>query len=211
MDRQPRETTQEAAGETQAEADDLPVFRAVNTPAQRRGLRLEIIYWNVLKMLSKSANQSLGAVVGATADGAASGANLASLLRVRATRWLLDRVDALERLSRPDVVNAIIQASPSPAFVLTEDRRILFYNPAFLNLIQAQVLGSRPNLIAKGLRLSLDMQLEEVIARLSSGQASTVASGYVIGVEGQRLRGTVNMVLAPVHDQTMVIAFVARG
>lgn len=207
MDTQSAPETDDAG----AQADDLPVFRAVTTPTQRRGLRLEAIYWNVLKMLSKSSRLSLGAFVSSTADAAPPNANLASLLRVRATRWLLDRVRDLEHLSRPESVNAIVQASPSAAFALTGDRRIVFYNAAFLNLIQAQLLGSGPNLMAKGLRLSLDVQLEDIVARLSSGHALAVATGYSIGIEGQRLRGTVNIVLAPVHDRQMVIAFVARS
>ncbi len=194
-----------------SQPDEALVFRAVSASGQRRGLRLEAIYWTILKSIAKAGRQSIGAVVGEIADQGAIGTNLASMLRVRSARWLMNRVAVLEHLTRPDISKAIVQASPSPAFALTEDRRILFYNAAFLNLIQVQMQGSSPNLLAKGLRLSLDVQLEDVLATLSSGQATTVASGYVIGLEGQRIRGTVNIVLAPLHEQTVVIAFVARN
>lgn len=198
-------------GDASAPRDDVPVFRAVSTPTQRRGIRLEIIYWNALRMIAGARSISIGEIVGETADAAPPKANLASLLRVRAIRWMLNRVERLERLTRIDSVNAIVQASPTPAFALTADKRIVFYNSAFLSLVQSRLLTGRHNVSSTALRLTLDMHLEDVIRRLSSGDPPTLSTGYALGVDGQRLRGIVNMVLAPVHDQTVVIAFVVRN
>lgn len=205
----PREN---AAAADDAEASGfVPVFRAVNTPRQRRGIRLESIYWDGLKMVAADANSTVGEVVEEVVDAAPGGGNLASLLRVRVVRWLSERVRRLESMTHPDATDAIIQASPSPAFVLTADKRILFYNRAFLNLIQSRFVTVRPDVMQKGLRLTLDTQLDQVIDGLRRGDAPTAASGFVLGVEERRIRGTLNLVLAPVRRQPMVIAFVTNA
>ena len=194
------------------EAGFLPVFRAVSTPRQRRGIRLEAIYWDGLRMLAGDANRSIGEVVEDVVDAApGGGGNLASLLRVRVVSWLSERVRRLEALTDPDATDAIIQASPTPAFVLTADKRILFYNRGFLNLIQSRFVTVRPDVMQKGLRLSLDAQLDKVIEGLRNGDSATAVSGFVIGVEERRIRGSVNLVLAPVRRQAMVIAFVTAA
>lgn len=189
----------------------VPVFRAINTPRQRRGIRLEAIYWDGLKNLAADANRSVGEIVEDVVDTAPGESNLASLLRVRVVGWLSERVRRLEALTDADTTDAIIQASPSPAFVLTADKKILFYNRAFLNLIQSRFVTIRPDAMQKGLRLSLDTQLDQVIEGLRSGSATSVVSGFAIGVEERRIRGSVNLVLAPVRRQAMVIAFVTAA
>lgn len=188
-----------------------PVFRAVNTPRQRRGIRLESIYWDGLRLLADDRGRSIGEMVEETVDAAADNAtNLASLLRVGVVRWLLERTRRLETLTHLDNTNAIIQASPSPAFVLTADKRILLYNRAFLNLIQSRFLNVRADIMQKGLRLSLDTQLDGVVDGLERGDAPMIATGFAIGLDDRRVRGTLNLVLAPVHRQSMVIAFIVN-
>ena len=188
-----------------------PVFRAVNTPKQRRGIRLESIYWDGLKLVAADANQSVGEVVEEVANAFPHGGNLASQLRVRVVRWLSERLHRLERMTAPGATDAIIQASPSPAFVLTADKRILFYNRAFLTFIQSRFVTVRPDVMQRGLRLTLDTQLDQVIEGLQRGDAPAAASGFVLGVEERRIRGTINIVLAPVSRQPMVIAFVTNA
>lgn len=187
-----------------------PVFRAVGTPRQRRGIRLETIYWDTLKAMAAASGSPVGQMVEATIDKAPQAANLASALRVEAMRWLRERVERLEALTGLDRTGAIVQASPSPAFALTQDKRILLYNAAFLHLVQSRFLGERPDVMRRGLRFSLDTQLHDVIETLRQGGVPAVSSGFVLGVEEQRIRGTLNMVLAPVHGQVVVIAFVSR-
>ena len=189
----------------------MPVFRAVGTPRGRRGIRLEAIYWEALRRLADTGDRSVGEEVELTAGGTPDQTNLASRLRVRVVRWLFERVRRLEALTGADTANAIVQASPSPAFALTADKRIAFYNPAFLHLIQSRFVEVKPDVMRRGLRLSLDTSLDQVIDSLTAGGAPVTTSGFVLGVEGQRIRGALNLMMAPVHAQPMVIAFVARA
>jgi predicted DNA-binding ribbon-helix-helix protein len=189
--------------------ESRPVFRAVNTPKERRGIRLESIYWGILKALAKSAGRTLGEQVELTIEGSLQGGNVASLLRVVCVKWLMERIARLEGITAMKMTDAIIQASPSPAFALTADKRILVHNRALLNLVQSRFLAIKPEALQRGLRLSLDVQIEQVIAELAQGAAGTVITGFVLGLEGQRIRGNLNMVLAPVSGQTVIIAYVA--
>ncbi|HWK65681.1 MAG TPA: ribbon-helix-helix domain-containing protein [Rhizobiaceae bacterium] len=193
-----------------AAEDVRPVFRAINTPKERRGIRLESIYWDVLKSLAKSANHTLGEQVELAVDGSPrAAANLASLLRVVSVKWLMERIARLEAVTAMKTTDAIVQASPSPAFALSADKRILLHNRALLSLIQSRFVGVKPEALQRGLRLSLDTQIEQVVAELTHGAASTMVTGFVLGLEGQRIRGNLNMVLAPVSSQTVIIAYVA--
>lgn len=201
------------AGEAESAADAAaftPVFRAVSTPKQRRGIRLENIYWDGLKMLAQDSGRSIGEVVEEVAGSMQEGGNLTSLLRVRVVRWLSARARALERLANADATDAIVQACPSPAFALRADRKIVFHNRALLGLIQSRFVSVSPDVMQKGLRLSLDTRLDHVIAQLRGG-AKSVSSGFVLGVEERRIRGSLNLVLAPVRSQPMVIAFITSA
>src|SRR5690606_33324282 len=115
MDRRVEPTVDAASAGKAGQSDDTPIFRAVSTPSQRRGIRLEAIYWTILKKIARLDKRPLGAVVEAIANrGDAANGSLASLLRVHVARRLLDRVGQLEHLARADIARAIIQASPSP-------------------------------------------------------------------------------------------------
>jgi len=187
-----------------------PVFRAVSTPKQRRGIRLENIYWDGLKMLAADRNRSIGEIVEEVADSVPGGGNLASLLRVRVMHWLSERVRSLERVSGADAAEAIIQACPSPAFALRGDKKIVFHNRALLALIQSRFVTVKPDVMQKGLRLTLDTRLELVMEQLRGG-ARSVSSGFMLGVEERRIRGSLNLVSAPVARKPMVLAFITSA
>lgn len=194
----------------EAGAAYTPIFRAVSTPKQRRGIRLESIYWDGLKMLAADTGRSIGEVVEEVADSMPESGNLASLLRVRVVRWMSERVHALERATQAEAADAIIQACPSPAFALTADKKIVFHNRSLLGLIQSRFIAVQPDVMQKGLRLALDTRLDHVIEQLRGG-AKSVPSGFVLGVEERRIRGTLNLVLAPVGRKPMVLAFITSA
>ena len=186
-----------------------PIFRAIKTPSQRRGIRLESIYWDSLKMIADSERISLGESVEHAAEEAADVGNLASILRVHVARWFTDRVQKLETLTRLESISPLVHASPTPTFVITADKRIVLFNRPFLSLIKSKFPNARSDIVYMGLRLSIDVQIEKVIERLKSGDGSVLSTGFAIGVEGRRLRGQLNFVLAPIHKQAMVIAYIS--
>jgi predicted DNA-binding ribbon-helix-helix protein len=197
-------------GDDAGAADMKPVFRAVLSRGERRGIRLEAIFWKTLAAMSSSRAQTLGEIVAKAADEVPETGNLASTLRVLAARWVSGRVMELERLTSTDSVFAIVHASPSPAFVLTVDRRIVQYNQAFLNFLQARLAAADGSDPMRTVRLALDTHVEQVIEQLTADPKLPVTTGFALGVAERRVRGQLRLALAPVHSSTMVIAYITH-
>lgn len=186
-------------------------FKAVTARGKRRGIRLERIFWDVLSAASKAAGKSMSDMVAMAHDGLTEDGNLASALRVIGARWQRDRLWRFESATTPERIYAILQACPSPAFVLSEDKRIVHYNLAFLNFVQTSFIGVEQTEVMRGLRLSLDTQLGTLMERLQEDPLVPVSSGFALGVVGRRVRGQLKATLSPTPDQVMIIAFVVHS
>lgn len=190
--------------------DVAPVFRAVAGPSERRGIRLERAYWSTLRMMAGAVGATLGEVVEEIANAHAGSANLASLLRVSSLSWLSARLERYEAMLSTENLQSLVLASPSPAFVLTADKRIAHYNQAFIALIQSRFQSVDAQMMAKGLRMTLDTPVEQVIGELEATRNKPMTSGFALGMADQRLRGQVSIMLAPSAGRPMLIAYIAR-
>jgi predicted DNA-binding ribbon-helix-helix protein len=191
-------------------ADDADlVFRAVNTGGERRGIRLEAIFWKTIVNMARAYGRTIGQHVGHTVPLVPEHGNLASALRVQAAQWLHGRISELERVTAVENIFAIVHASPSPAFVLSTDKKIVQYNQAFLNFIRARLLGVESGDLLRAARLSLDTQFDQIIELLQKNPRTPVAAGFAFGVAERRLRGQLKLVLAPTTANTLVIAYIA--
>lgn len=191
--------------------DFAPIFRAVTVNRERRGVRLEKIYWNTLKEISTAKRQTLGDIVRQSEADFPADANITSVLRVHCMRWLRSRLEAAHDLTGVGVADSLIQVSPVPAFALAEDKRILYSNQPFLHLIQSKfpkAVGEAPG---QGLRLSLDVQIQELVRTLKENRNKPISTGFVLGVNDQRVRGRLNVVLAPTTTQTVILGYVSTS
>lgn len=202
-------TTEITNGRTE-DGSDL-IFRAVTARGKRRGIRLERIFWNMISAAAGAGGATLGDFVATAAQQTPPDGNLASVLRVRAAHWLRQRLDRFEAMTTDEALFAILQASPAPAFMLTGDKRIIRYNLAFLNYVQAGFVGADQAEVMRGLRLSLDTQVDTMVAALRNEPQTPVSTGFALGVVGRRVRGQLKAVLAPTPDKTIVIAFVSSA
>ena len=111
-------------------AEELePSFRAVvGRDGERRGIRLERIYWDGLSRMSAAGRVTTADIVQYTAKQLPDSGNLASSLRVMSLKWALHRLDALDDASSLANLNALIQASPSPTVLLTREKKIQHFN-----------------------------------------------------------------------------------
>jgi predicted DNA-binding ribbon-helix-helix protein len=191
------------------EGDDyVPVFRAVRHGDVRRGLRLERIYWNVLKEISRREGIPVGAVIDRIAGGASLQTNLTSAVRVNLMQWLSMELEHTRSHVGLRMVDRLVQACPSPVFALQEDRRIVAYNQAFLNFIQARFSRFSTALIGKGLRLALDMPIAELVATLLEADNRPVITGFAVGMDDQRLRGRISVILAPNPEKHTILGYI---
>ena len=183
------------------------VFRAVEGGKVRRGIRLEAIYWRVLRDIADLKQKKIGALVGAVLADAPEPANTTSLLRVYCLRWVLDALAAERKVTDPLGVVNLVRASPSPAFALGLDKRLLAYNQALLDYIQARFAYGETGLINSDLRLALDVQVAALAATLKDNGNRPLEVGFVVGLGGRRLRGKLNALLAPASGENIVLCY----
>jgi len=193
-------------------ADEIePRFRAVvGRGGERRGIRLERIYWDGLGRMSSAGKMSTADLVHYTASQMPESGNLASLLRVLSFKWALRRLDTVEDASSMANVNAIIQASPSPTILVTQEKKIQLFNDPFLTMLRQRLpLGDAAQL-TKSLRFSIDTQIDEAIATLYRNRGKTLNTGFTIAVGSASMKGQINLALAPTHEKSMLIGYISR-
>lgn len=194
-----------------ADMDAEPRFRAVSSKAgERRGIRLEGIYWDALARLSAETGLTLAEVIELAAGQLPANGNLASWLRVLAVKWSMSRLAYAETVASADRLNALVQASPIPTVALTQDKRLRFFNEAFLTMLRQRL--SLPNVtqLTRSLRFSVEMQIADAIGVLEANPGRPLATGFSVSCGGATLRGQINIALAPDCEQKMVLGYVSR-
>ena len=194
------------------EADDLavPSFRAIKVDASRRGIRLEKIFWAELKDAAAAQAVSLNGLIAQRARQLPEGANLASDLRVEAMRFARqDRSRLRERASTAAAAD-VVQACPSPAVMLSSDKKLLAFNQAFLEYLRSRLSLVSGAVNPSGLRLSLDTPFAELIASLKSSHRHRAATGFAIVFDQRVIQGQMNAALAPVGEVEALLGFVVQ-
>ncbi len=186
----------------------VPRFRVVRVGEERKGLRLEEIFWAVLKDMSHKHDVSVGDIVRRCEERLEPRGNLSSALRVEAARHLQAELhSARQRTGLKAVTNQVL-ACPTPCFALSEDRRLIAHNPPFIAFVQSRLSRLPLSTTVQGVRLSLDVQFSELIEKLRIEGSGPATVGFVIGVDDQLIRGRLNAVLAPLVERDAIIGFV---
>jgi predicted DNA-binding ribbon-helix-helix protein len=185
-----------------------PEFRVVARGKTRRGIRLERIFWQTAKSIAQRSHVTVGSLVDDISSRQTSHKNLASAIRVACLSWMVQRTAQLEALTSVAVINSILSAVPSPAFALGANKKILAFNAAFQMLVRRQfpVLADAEQ--RNELKLALDINIADLMARLDQNGNTAVLTGFAIGVGDRRFRGQLNAVKAPSSDVEIVLAFV---
>jgi len=119
------------------------VFRVVEAGKIRRGIRLEVIYWQVLREIAAARRKKIGALVGSILSEAPPSVNATAFLRAYCLRWMRDMLAAEREITNPAGVGKLVMASPGPAFALGLDKRLVAYNQPFLDYTGKKNLASR--------------------------------------------------------------------
>jgi predicted DNA-binding ribbon-helix-helix protein len=127
-------------GEADARQGDMK-FRVLRLGASRKGFRLENPFWQALEIVAREKGRTLEDEVGSRLDSLPEGANQSSALRVGAIEDMIAFWQVAEsRASRLQWAH-VLEASPTPAFALTESRRIICANSALVKAIRGHRLG----------------------------------------------------------------------
>lgn len=209
---QPEQTDFNPAVLQQVEDSDAePKFRAIiGKGGTRRGIRLETIYWDGLSWLLTGSRQSIGDIVDQAATQVGENSNLASMLRVIAFRWMWRRLAQMENVYSLDHLNTLVQACPTPAIVLTRDKKIQFFNEPFMTMLKQRLVMGNIAQLSAGFRFVLDTQVDDAIQSLSA-KGKMVTTGFTATCAGKQLTGQMNLAMAPSHQKQMVIGYVVRG
>lgn len=188
--------------------DNEPVFRVVEDGGMRRGIRLERIFWQVLREVAQLKQKKIGALVQSILEEAPEPTNTTSLLRVYCLRWALNTLATANEVTSPASVGNLVRASPGAAFALGLDKRIVAYNQSFLNFVQARFSYLESEPVNRDLRLALDGHLTDLAATLKANGNTPVVMGFVVGIGGRRFRGKLNALLAPASGQSILLCYV---
>jgi predicted DNA-binding ribbon-helix-helix protein len=188
-----------------------PRFRAVVARnGERRGIRLEKIYWEGLSRMSAAGKITTGDLVQYTAAQMPEAGNLTSLLRVLSLKWALGRLATVEDVSSLENLNALVQASPSPTVVLTREKRLQFFNEPFLVMLRQRLVGEDTSQLMKTLKFSIDTQIEDAMDTLQMNRGKTLNTGFTISCARQIIKGQINLALAPAHEKPMLVGYISR-
>jgi predicted DNA-binding ribbon-helix-helix protein len=190
--------------------DAEPKFRAIiGRGGSRRGIRLESVYWEGLSWLLSGSRRSMGDVVEQAVEQTGESGNLASTLRVLAFRWMWRRLAAAEASYSIETLATLLQASPSPAIVLTREKKIQLFNEPFVTMLRQRLQLGNVAQLSSGFRFVLDTQVDEAIDNLAATR-KMMTTGFTASCAGKQLTGQINLALAPVHNKQMLVGYVVR-
>ncbi|EKF17342.1 ribbon-helix-helix domain-containing protein [Nitratireductor pacificus] len=186
----------------------VPRFRVIRVGEERRGIRLEEIYWATLKDIADSRGVSVGEIVEACERRLERGGNLSSALRVEAAMHLRRAHEAARLRTGLKMVANQVQACPAPCFALSDDRKLIAHNLTFMSFVQSRLLRLPQRSTVQGVRLSLDVPFADLVEKLKMEDSGPATIGFVIGVDEQVIRGRLNAVLAPLVDRDAIVGFI---
>ena len=188
-----------------------PFFRAITCRGVRRGLRLERVYWDALADMSKSKACSVGDIIADIHEAGLEGSNsLSSAVRAHVMQHYFETVRLMGDRLKPASVGSIVHVISGPAFTLSITKRILHYNAAFIAFVQGHFAEGNTGEAFRGLALTLDTRIEDVLRQLEVSPNRPVSSGFAIGVSERRVRGKLNIALLPALEEPIVLATIVQ-
>ena len=185
-------------------------FRAVIHNGVRRGLRLESIYWTVLEEIAEIRGMTAGQLVNEINEASDGANNLSSHIRAYVAKYQYENITDLKDALSPQKIAPLVKCCPSPTFVLTHNKRIVQYNTAFISFLQLRFVGFESSQSLKKLALTLDTPIERIFETLDKGGEVMTKSGFAIGVDDRRVRGTLNICNFPGTKTESVVAFIVE-
>ena len=162
-------------------------FRVVTFEGARHALKLERIFWSLLEAAAAASNERLGAYISRIIANSAEATNKSSLLRSHAADWMRRKlVDvSASSLSRRSL-NGIVQAAPTPCFVVTPQNAIEIQNAAFLDLLNAR--AGDEGIGAATIRIAFHSELRTLNAKFEQRPVPFLTDWVNIDVGGNRSR-----------------------
>jgi predicted DNA-binding ribbon-helix-helix protein len=154
------------------------LLRVLQRAGQKSAIKLERIFWSQLKDFARADKTSLSKLVLSVVDQAEATQNRTSLLRC----YVLDRLrrrNALPRIEGQSFdLMALIATCPVPVAIVTRERKLSAFNPAFSDLLKT-LRGEQFK--DRAIQLSFSEPLPKIITALTE-QPNTIRN-YQLGLQ----------------------------
>jgi predicted DNA-binding ribbon-helix-helix protein len=194
-----------------AEHDHLkPYFRTITSEGKRSGFRLERVFWHALDEVIQSEGISAADYLARIRNVKSGDSGLSSFLRASIMHSVLTDQQKAKRKKSEFSSKSIVIACPIPAFVISEQKKILFQNTPFLVYLQTRFVGIDDVSSVKNMQLSIEVPLAELIANLRRDNTRPQLTGFSISYGQRRLPGRLSLTLAAdIEESPAAIAFIA--
>ena len=188
--------------------DELELqFRAIRVADKRRGIRLERLYWDLLKDIADRLGQPRSQMIASILeDDASTGVVTARLLRAYTAKTIESERKALTERDQEAFYIELLQRAPVPAFAINRSKKLSGVNHEFVQLLQVlagdlQVLA-HPDVV----QLKLDKPIDALLEELKDIEA--VTCNYSVEINDRRRRGRAKIIGIPPEISNTIVGYV---
>lgn len=171
-------------------------MRVIQKKGRRMAIRLENIYWDQLLDLAKTDGISLNELIFRIVGELDKSTNRTSALRAFCLHRLRQEMALATMRSGNIDLAAIITACPLPVMVLTPERKIAAYNPAFATRILASRGATKTDEGKSSLRLIFDQPFNQIIRQVNDNPRKIIAGQVGFSTGGNHSQRRVRYALA---------------
>jgi predicted DNA-binding ribbon-helix-helix protein len=187
--------------------DFSAIFKAIKTDTGRHGIKMEKMYWDVIEDIATNTNSTVSSVVADAEVDYPEQSNLTSKLRLICLSTIKYNFARMQLIANEGQTKNLISACPTPVLALTADKRLFFFNEPFLRYIHSHFSIPKSDNLTSKLRLLLDVQIDVLIEKLVENGNQRVQVGIAIGLDDRRIRSQMNVLLAPLLKQNVIIGY----
>ena len=185
-----REINTNDDAEANLHKDGMPA-RIIQFKGQRSCIRLESIYWDVLKDEAQTRNLKLNELVHEYYHNSEASQNKTAFLRRRAVEWLNRKVHkANEKIHlRSSELHSVLRATVQPSIVFSEMQTISRYNRPFRAWLGEHTLSDKKETDYTKLRVTFRRSFKGLLHAIDDGLGSVknehvtvLLPGYIIPV-----------------------------
>ncbi len=171
-------------------------LRVFQKDGQRISVRLENIYWDQLEELAKTDSISLNSLIFRVSGDLVKSVNRTSALRAYCVYRMRQEMVLTSIKSGSIDLAAIITACPVPVMVLTPERKIAAYNPAFVTEILTDPAQSTDGEQRTSLRLTFSRPFNQIVRQVVDNPRKIVAGQIGFATTKRHIQRRVRYALA---------------
>lgn len=185
-------------------------LRVFQKDGRRLSVRLENIYWDQLQELAETDSISLNSLMFQVTSGLAKSVNKTAALRTYCIYRLRQEM-VLTAIKTGNIdLAAIITACPVPVMVLTPQRKIAAYNPAFVEQILPSQHGTASQQTRAPLRLTFSRPFNQIVRQIVDNPRSIIGGqiGFTADDKHQQRRVRYALADRSRREESFIVVFI---